>query len=326
MKVSQIIGADLSKRTIDFFCHCNQQHQVFENSVAGFKELIRWLRQLKIDGSEVMIVMEHTGMYSYLFEEFLHSRQIAFAKVPALQIIRSMGMVRGKSDKIDARRIADYGAQHLGKLPVAVPTTQQLKQLRRLHCTRDRLVKIKASVSCAVKELKNIGLKDSDAAMRSQLKVINCLKEQIATLEEKIKSVLLEDPELSKTHTLLKSIKGVGDVLATATIITTNNFTRFANARKFACFSGTAPFQHQSGTSIRRRTRVSHLADKSMKTLLDLSAKSAIVYDPEIREFYRKRTSEGKPKMSTINIVRNKIIYRMFAVVKRGTPFQLRVA
>ena len=124
-----------------------------------------------------------------------------------------------------------------------------------------------------------------------------------------------------KNHFLLQSIKGVGKVLATAIIIKTRNFIRFTNARKFACFCGTAPFEHTSGTSIKGRTRDSHLADKQMKTLLDLSAKTAIQYDKELREYYLKRTEKGKPKMSTINIVRNKILYRMFAVIKRQTPF-----
>ena len=58
-----------------------------------------------------------------------------------------------------------------------------------------------------------------------------------------------------------------------------------------------------------------------MKTLLDLSAKTVIQYDKELREYYLKRTQNGKPKMSTINVVRNKILYRMFAVIKRQTPF-----
>ena len=113
----------------------------------------------------------------------------------------------------------------------------------------------------------------------------------------------------------------MGDVVATAAIIKTGNFTRFDNARKFACYCGTAPFEHSSGKSIRRKTRISHLADKEMKTLLDQSAKTAIQHDKELKSFYQRRIAIGKSKKSTINIVRNKILYRMFAVIKRQTPF-----
>ena len=136
-----------------------------------------------------------------------------------------------------------------------------------------------------------------------------------------LETIIDEDKSLKQNFHLLQSIKGVGKIIALTTIIKTHNFTRFANARKFACFCGTAPFEHSSGTSIRKKSRVSHLADKQMKSLLDLSAKSAIQYDKELREYYLKRTEAGKSKMSTINVVRNKILYRMFAIIKRQTPF-----
>lgn len=322
MKVSQIIGTDLSKRTIDFFCHLVQQHVVFENNLQGFKQFLKWMRQIGVDCAEVMIVMEHTGLYSYCFEEFLHQQKIAFTKVSARQIQRSIGLVRGKNDKVDARRIAEYGAQHLSKLQPCPKTSNQLKTLQLLHTTRERLVRQKAATICAMKELKNIGLKNTDPVMRVQVNVFNCLTREVAKLERQIKAVIDSDQELKKTNELITSVGGVGPVVATATIIKTGNFTRFANGRKFSCFCGTAPFEHSSGSSIKKRTRVSPLADRSMKTLFDQAAKSAIVHDPELRAFYHRRTEAGKPKMSTINIVRNKIIYRIFAVVKRGTPYQ----
>ena len=136
-----------------------------------------------------------------------------------------------------------------------------------------------------------------------------------------IETIINQQEPLKYNFNLLQSIKGVGKILSLTAIIKTHNFTRFANARKFACFCGTAPFEHSSGTSIRKKSRVSHLADKQMKSLLDLSAKSAIQYDKELREYYLKRTEAGKSKMSTINVVRNKILYRMFAIIKRQTPF-----
>jgi transposase len=136
-----------------------------------------------------------------------------------------------------------------------------------------------------------------------------------------MEAIIEGQKELEQNYNLLLTIKGVGKIVALITIIKTHNFTRFSNARKFACFCGTAPFEHSSGTSIKRKSRVSPLADRKMKTLLDLAAKSAIQNDKELRTYFLKRTEAGKPKMSTINIVRNKILYRMFAVVKRQTPF-----
>ena len=321
MKIQHIIGADLSKKSIDLVCHLLNTHLQIENSITGFKNLVQWMWQQKINPSETMIVMEHTGLYSYCFEKFLHQHQIVFCKVNALAIKRSIGLVRGKTDKLDAARIAAYGYEKKDQLVVGLPASDALKRLQLLHSTRERLVRHRASLTCAIKEYRHIGIPEKDILMQTQLQLIKNFDKQIEKLMTEIETIIDEDQSLKQNFHLLQSIKGIGKIIALTTIIKTHNFTRFANARKFACFCGTAPFEHSSGTSIRKKSRVSHLADKQMKSLLDLSAKSAIQHDKELREYYLKRTEGGKSKMSTINVVRNKILYRMFAVIKRQTPF-----
>jgi transposase len=321
MKLQHIIGADLSKKSIDLVCHLLKSHVQIENTITGFKDLMQWFKQQKINASKTMIVMEHTGLYSYCFEKFLHQHQIPFCKVNALTIKRSMGLVRGKTDKLDAARIAAYGYEKKDKLTIDVPASDSLRRLQMLHSTRERLVRHRASLICSIKEYKCIGIPDKDVIMQTQLQLIKNFDKQIVKLMTEIETIIEKQEALKQNFRLLQSIRGVGKVVALTAIIKTHNFTRFANARKFACFCGTAPFPHDSGTSIKKRTRVSHLADKQMKSLLDLSAKSAIQYDKELREYYLKRTEGGKSKMSTINVVRNKILYRMFAVIKRQTPY-----
>lgn len=322
MKVQHIIGADLSKKTIDVVCQTKGDHLVIVNSQQGFKDFIKWLKQLHIQVSEIMVVMEHTGLYSLQFEEFLNKQSILFSKVNALQIKRSMGMVRGKSDKLDAARIACYGYEKKEKITAEPPASSALQRLQLLHSTRDRLVRHRAALSCAVKEYRHIELAEKDVLIQSQVKLIKNFDEQIEKLEEEMKKIIDQASDLKRNYQLLQSIKGVGKVVALATIIKTRNFSRFSSSRKFACFCGTAPFEHSSGSSIRKKSRVSHLADKQMKSLLDLAAKAAIQYDKELKSFYKRRLEMGKSKMSTINIVRNKLLYRMFAVIKRQTPYQ----
>ena len=320
-KVQHIIGADLSKKSIDLSCHGLWSHTCIDNNSDGFEEMLKWFKKQHINPSELMIVMEHTGLYSFCFEDFLHRHSIAFTKVSALAIKRSMGLVRGKSDKMDARRIANYGYEKQDGLKREVQVSKEVHRLQLLYATRDRLVKQKTGLLNALEEYQNIGLFSKDLIMQSQLRIVKTLEKEIAKLEMEMNEVIKSNPALQKNYLLLQSVIGVGRVVSTAAIIKTRNFTRFNNARKFACFSGIAPFEHTSGTSIKGKTKVSHLADKQMKTLLDLAAKSAIQHDKELREFYWRRVNSGKSKKSTINIVRNKILYRMFAVIKRQTPF-----
>jgi transposase len=320
-KFKHIVGADLSKKTIDLFCHQTNKHFQISNSAQGFKEILKWFKYQNIQLSNAMLVMEHTGLYSFCFERFLHQHQISFAKVNALAIKNSLGLVRGKSDKTDAQRIAGYGFEKQATLQAETAVSKDIQRLQLLHATRERLVKQKAGLLNAVKEYSNIGLSKQDTIMQTQTRLIKEFEKQIKKIEAEMDEIIANDESLRRNYQLLKTVKGVGKVAAIAVLIKTRNFIRFKNARKFACHCGTAPFEHTSGSSIKGKTRVSHLADKRMKTLLDLCAKSAIQYDKELREYYLKRVEMGKSKMSTINIVRNKLLYRIFAVVKRQTPF-----
>ena len=323
MKVPHIIGADLSKKTIDFASHPFNSHLQINNHSEGFQELMTWLSNQKINASEILIVMEHTGLYSCALEEFLHLNGIAFSKVSGLAIKRSMGLVRGKNDKIDARRIAQYGFEKQHNLPIEQPPNEKFTKLKLLHSTRAKLVKQRAGLITTVQEYQQVlQLKKSELALQVHLRLIRALDLEIKKLEAAIEAIIKTDERINTNYRLLQTIKGVGKVVALAMIIKTGNFTRFVNSRKFASFCGTAPFEYRSGTSIRGKTKVSHLADKAMKTLLDLSAKSAIQCDNELSEYYLKRIAAGKAKKSTINIVRNKILHRVFAVINRQTPYQ----
>lgn len=321
MKVPHILGADLSKNRIDFAIY-QGTHLKVSNDLSGFNELLRWLKKKNIDCSQMMIVMEHTGLYSYQLTQFLHKHQIAFSKVSPLAIKRSMGLVRGKNDKIDSMRIARFGFEKQDHLVADKPVTKEMERLQMLHSTRERLVKHRAALRTAVQEYQyNCRLKKSDVIIASHLKLIKDFDGQIAKVEEEIASTAESEKNLKHNFMLLQSVIGVGEVVAMGTLVRTGNFTLFNDARKFACYCGTAPFENSSGTSLRGKTKVSQLADKKMKTLLDLAAKSAIQHDKELREYYLRRIDAGKSTKSTRNIIRNKIILRMFAVIKRQTPF-----
>lgn len=322
MKVC-IIGIDISKKTIDVFVHHLKVHIKVSNNLAGFLKLLRFFSQNNIDLLETVIVMEHTGLYSYKLEYFLHLHNIRFSKVSPLAIKRSMGLVRGKNDKIDAVRIAQYGVEKIDSLTEQLPKSKALERLKLLEATRTRLVREKTSLILAVQEIEYcLDLPPTDFVISSQMEIIAILSEKIKQCEKEMLLVVKSEQFLKTNYEFLVSVKGVGKIVAIAVIIKTDNFTRFTDARKFACYCGVAPFEHTSGSSIRGRSRVSHLADKHMKTLLELAAWSAIQHDKQLKKYYHDRTSKGKSKRNAINVVRNKIIYRMFAVVKQQRLFR----
>lgn len=151
--------------------------------------------------------------------------------------------------------------------------------------------------------------------------IVLVLKEKVKQVEIQISTIVKEDQELSNVYNNLITIKGVGPVLAWTTIAITNNFKAFKNWRKLACYAGIVPFEHSSGTSYRGRTRISYLGNAYLKGLLTQAAASATMYNAEMKTYYQRKVSEGKSKMSAMNIIRNKLVSRMFAVALRGTPY-----
>lgn len=323
MKIKETIGIDISKLTFDVRIHSNQTFKVFENSIKGFKMMTYWVyKNSSFLKDEILFVFEHTGLYSHNLSVFLTEQNISYALVPGLEIKRSLGISRGKDDKIDATKIALYAFRLRDEMvPYNLPS-QDVISLKSLLSLRDRLVKQRAGYKSSLKEQKRILLKkDNKILFETQERMIISFSKQIQKIEKEMENIVKNNGQLKQLYELITSIKGVGPQTALFLITYTNAFTKFKDARKFASFCGIAPFPNSSGTSIRGRTKVSHLANKKIKSLLDLCAKSAIQYNPEMKVYYHKRIEKGKNKMSTINIIRNKIVSRVFAVVKRQTPY-----
>jgi hypothetical protein len=135
-----------------------------------------------------------------------------------------------------------------------------------------------------------------------------------------------QDPIMKKQYELLLSIPRVGPVLAAYLLAATELFTRMWNGRQLACHAGVAPHEHTSGSSIRGRSRVSHHADKRLKSLLHMSALGMIQCDNELAVYYRRKLAEGKHPMSVLNAVRCKILLRVCAVIREGRPYEHRRA
>jgi transposase len=323
MKFKEVIGIDIGKITNEAMIHTNQLSHSFKNSVKGFKPFLKWVeKSINCNLSEILIAFEHTGIYSFPLTVFLTEEKINFIIIPGLEIRRSLGIQRGKDDEIDARNIALYAFRRRDEVvPYQLPS-KNLIQIRRLLSLREKLVKHRAGYESSLKENKEFLLKkDNQMLFNVQEKMIKELNKQIQKLEDELQLMVKEDVQIKRIYDLVTSIKGVGPQTALFVIVFTNGFTLFKDYRKFASYSGIAPFPYQSGISIKGRAKISHLANKKMKALLSSCATSAIQYNPEMKAYFEKRISEGKHAMSTLNIIRNKILSRIFAVVKRGTPY-----
>ncbi len=327
MKFNWFIGIDVSKATLDVvFCYQDNPnqftHQQFANTTAGFKQLLAWLKKQKVDGINSFFCMEHTGSYTLALCCFLQDQGLSYTLVSPLHLKKSLGITRGKNDRVDARRIAEFACLHQRTLKSMQLPSACLLKLKNLMAFRDRLTKTKVSLKQTIADLKDTApLVDNNFIIKQSEKQLKLVKERIAQTDKQMEATLKEDEQIQKHFRLITSVVGIGMITAVAFLIYTQDFTAFNNGRQFACYAGVAPFEYSSGSSIKGKTRVSPLANRKMKALLSNCASAAVQHDPELKQYYQRKVKQGKAKMSALNAVRAKLINRVFATVNRGTEY-----
>ena len=172
---------------------------------------------------------------------------------------------------MDALRIAEFAFLRRDKLKPYNPPSTNLLKLQSLNTLRARMVKHRAGYKASLNEYKTIlSRKDNFVLFQEQERSIIHLNKVIKRIDSEIQNIIDQDEQLRHHYKLIIYVKGIGPVLASYFLVTTNCFTSFSDARKHACYAGIAPFSYQSGTSINSRAKVSHMANKTMKALLNL--------------------------------------------------------
>ena len=189
------------------------------------------------------------------------------------------------------------------------------------------MVQTQKKLQSPIDEFKAAGeMKMAKLIAKSIGKSLKAIDADIKNIELQITSLMKQDESLSHLFKLVTSVIGIGFVTATNLIIHTNEFTIMNNSRKLACYRGVAPFPHQSGTSIRGKTRVSHMANKKLKTNLHMAALTAIKFDVELKEYYERKVAEGKHKLSVLNAVKSKLLARVVSVVNNDQEYVRKAA
>ena len=316
-KWNVILGVDVSKLTLDISSFELEMHIKIDNCSAGFKVFQKWCKTHKINLQETLIVMEHTGGYEYRFIQFCEAFSIAYCRVPGLEIKSSMGITRGKSDEGDSFRISEYGEQRIKTIGPSKPLDKNILTLKQLLSFRKRLIRERAGLKSTLSERRHMyDIKTADKITRICKAKIKSSTTYINQVETAIMEIIQANEAMLLNYRIITSIKGIGKVNAWMTIAYTENFTSFPDGRTYAVYVGVLPFGHRSGTSIKRRTKVSNLANKELKQELNQAGKTAMTHDPEIRD-YAERKLKNKCFSLVLNNVKFKLILRMFSLVKR---------
>ncbi|WP_020606009.1 IS110 family transposase [Spirosoma spitsbergense] len=326
MDIFHYVGIDISKATLDWAIFDGKTlvlQTTTSNTVTGIKTALRQLKALvSWNPEKAVFCMEHTGIYNAHLLEFLYKAKLPIWLENSTQIKQAGGMQRGKSDAVDARRIAEYAYRFRDQMRLWEPPRQILQQLSFLSAVRQRLIQAHNLLAGPLAEQESF----VETTLQKKLqatsrKSLIALKDEQKAIDAQIDTLIQGDSRLKELFNLIVSVPGVGAITATEILVATNELKTISDPKKMACHAGVAPFEHRSGTSVRGKTQVSHQARKRLKSLFHLGAMSTIRMKGELQDYYQRKVGEGKNKMLVLNAVRNKLIHRIYAVVKRGKKY-----
>lgn len=302
------------------------EYNQFENTDEGFKAFVSWVKKNshKTKAQDWLFCGEDTGDYCRRLCNFLCRKEYDMWLENPKCIKDSGGLRRAKSDKMDARAIAEYAMRNYDRARLYKEPPKILSDLRELFQYRQWLVRDKVANTLRWK-IKKENLEKSSATgfvVRKNQETIKHYEKQIKQVDDKIQKLIKSDEKLLATYKILKSVKGIGPVNICCLIVYTENFTKYDyDPRKIACQCGIAPFGQESGTSVHVSPHVHYMANKTIKALLTQAALAAVRFNPLISRYYNRLIDAGKIHPVALNNVKNKLIHIMTAMVKNGTEF-----
>lgn len=334
MEFQYILGVDISKQWFHFCLSDHQMNIIWEDQVTNhpdhifefISQLGRRLKRKRID--QIVLCMEHTGIYIQHLVRCWLSKGGRLSVIPATRVTEHLAGKQGfeeKEDHIDARRLAEYGSRFSDKLQAWQLKSEMLEKLQRFHRQRDRLIKAINLLEVPVEESIEFDTARIAAELQAnQADSVRALKSDLKKLETALCHVIDQDPYLQHLFELIDSVEGVGPVIAREIIISTEGFTKFSpnEAKRYARYAGVVPLKWGSGSSVKRRNKTSKRANMKIKSLLTVGALALIPTKQELGLYYHRKRQEGKAHLSVINAMRNKMILRVFAVVRNQVMYE----
>ena len=286
--------------------------KTFKNDTKGVRNFITSLPE------DCHCVMEATGNYSMLLLYLLQQAGIPTSMENPQKIkhfSRAMMSVT-KTDEIDAKIIAVYG-EKMNPEPYKIPAESilLLKQKRTVL----RQLKKHLTATKNLQQALAVLPKQDLASKRTVEKTIKFLERQIAELEDEITN--LSNKEYARQMSLLTSIKGISDTIASALIVATGGFTYFSNAKQISRYLGLCPTYQQSGTSVNVKGHINRNGDPHLRGQLYVAALVCIRYNKACKDTYESLRAKGKSAKVALIAIANKLIRQAFAVVTKNQPY-----
>jgi len=284
------------------------QNKVFENNQKGFNALVEWLD--KHGASDAHMCMEATGVYWEAVAEYLTAKDMPVSVInpPQIKAFGASRLARSKTDRGDAQLIAEFCFE-------CCRTTWQAPSPAE-QALRASVVRLEALQTMRTQESNRLEVARKVVAV-DIVGHIEWLDTEIKKLLKKIRDQIDGDPDMKGKRMLLDGIPGLGERTIAVLLAFCMHPGRFANARQAAAFAGLDPRQHESGSSVKGRPRMSKVGHAFLRKAL---------YVPAMTTHWGKRFRErlaafGKPAKLIIGSMMRKLVHVAFGVIRSGKCF-----
>ena len=300
------IGIDVAKAHLDVAWQ--NRFRRFDNDKAGRVTLVKWIKQEQ--SGSVQIICEASGGYEQDLLDALAEVALAVSLVQATRVrqyARAAGTL-AKTDKVDARVLAGFGAA-MRPEPTS-PRSAAQKLLRELESQRRHLSDLLVAEQNRLEQLHDEKLRGLARAL------MGTIKKQIARIDARITTLIMQDQELCQKAQKLTSVKGVGERTA-ALLLAQMPELGTLNRREAAALAGLAPFNRDSGTMRGKRTIFA--GRRAVRRGLYMAALVASRRNPILSNFYRRLRTKDKPHKVALTAVMRKLL---LALNQALTPTQ----
>jgi transposase len=321
MNKTLFIGIDVSKLKLDVALTADGNnilsYAIFENNEDGFKKLTKWIKKQSKKYEKIHYCMEATGIYSEDVSEYLQEKENSIVSIvnPAqIKAFANSLLLRTKTDKVDAKMIANYAAKYNPAPSPKMP--EYLKKFKILVRHSIYLTRKRASEKTKLESVKDIDIKDMI------LDTIDHYTEQIEKTEKLIENHIKENAELQQDIKLIISIPSLGDITARIIIAETHYLSKEAlDTKAEIANAGLSPQERTSGKSIKGKAKISKKGKSILRSSLYMPAMSTINRKSIFGEFYQRLIDNKKAKMVALTAVMRKLLAVAIGVLKSQKPF-----
>jgi len=326
--LKQVLGVDVAQKelvvtlgrmfndlTIDLYAY-----KVFKNNKTGIMSLLKWIKSLIDNDIKVQFVMEATGVYHQKFAYYLDEKGYDLSIILPNKISNYMRTLETKTitDKTASRAICQFGLER--KLDFWKRPKKVYKELQQLTRERSQIVEERVLVKNQL-HAESVEAEPNKGSLKRFKARIKFLNKQEKEIKKEIQEIINHNHNLKQELQNICTIPGVGILTAVIVLAETNGFELIRNKKQLTSYAGLDVKEKQSGTSVKKKTRISKQGNRNLRKAMHLPSLSAVKYNETHRELYKRLVEKSGIKMKGLVAVQRKLLELIYVIHKNKTTF-----